>query len=67
MILIENAPIEVRGDKETMIYAQDQNDQLDKATETANTRIPYASTFLQLDNEPIIVRGDKETMVYAQD
>ena len=52
LLQLGNAPIEVRGDKETMIYAQDQNDQLDRQTTAANTRIPYASTLLQLQGGP---------------
>ena len=50
-----------------MIDAQELVDQEDAATDVANARIPYASTFLQLNNAPIEVRGDKDTMVYAQD
>ena len=34
-------------------------DQEDKATDIANTRIPYASTLVQLENAPIEVRGEK--------
>ena len=33
----------------------------------ANTRIPYASTLVQLENDPIIVRGEKEWQAWAQD
>jgi len=36
--------IAVRGEKQWQTWAQDQNDQLDRQTEAAQTRIPYMST-----------------------
>ena len=62
LIQLDNAPIVVRGEKEWQEWAQDLVDFEDKQTEISNTRIPYASTLLQLDSEnaPIVVRGEKE-------
>ena len=59
MIQLENAPIEVRGEKEWQAWAQDLVDYEDKQTEISNTRIPYQS-YVQLENAPIEVRGEKE-------
>ena len=47
-----NAPLKkVRGEKEWQTWAQDFVDWEDKATETANARIPYASTLVHLNAE----------------
>ena len=50
-----------------MENAQDLVDYEDKQVDEANTRIPYASTLVQLENDPIIVRGEKQWQGWAQD
>lgn len=51
LVQIGNEPIIVRGEKEWQTWAQDQNDQLDKATDTANARIPYNSAIQTSDEK----------------
>jgi len=58
LVQLNNAPIEVRGEKQWQDWAQDLVDQEDKATDIANTRIPYASTLVQ-------TRGGPERFTYG--
>ena len=56
--------------KEAIIDAQDSEEFADMATETANTRLPYASTLLQMndtkngdDNELVKIEGFEASQV----
>ena len=56
---------DVRGEKEHQQWAQDLEDYGIQQETVANTRLPYASTFVQTEAKD--VRGEKEWQTWAQD